>query len=82
MCRSEELDLCQPSASPATFCHSKYITATCTAAARPLPLAPSPQPISGENLLLTGCLRAEISNLGVGCVLLEISVDGGCCALE
>lgn len=38
--------------------------------------------VSQVRIFFHCCLGAKISNLGVGCVLLEISVDGGCCMLE
>lgn len=46
---------------------------------------PPPAPLftlSQVSISFHFCLQAKISNLGVGCVLLEISVDGGCCTLE
>lgn len=56
---------------------------TICAAPPPLaPLAPLPRDVSQVRISFHTCLRAKISNLGVGCVLLEISVDGGCCTLE
>lgn len=59
------------------------VSQTMCAAPPPLaPLALLPRDVSQVRISFHSCLRAKISNLGVGCVLLEISVDGGCCTLE
>lgn len=46
------------------------------------PLFAPPLNISQKKISFHSRLQAKIRNLGVGCVLLEISADRGCCMLE
>lgn len=72
------MDVCQRPDSSAVFFFDNVEVSVVDAAPLLAPLLN----VSQKRISFHSRLRAKISNLGVGCVLREISADRGCCMLE